>query len=99
MIAKNIAHRAVLAGRSVLFLSAAQMLLDLGAQESARALERRLSLRLREVPSPPRVYYPRCHARYPGTPKGQRVLLLRLPGGGLARARPVHFALLRRGRA
>jgi DNA replication protein DnaC len=42
MIAKNIAHRAVLAGRSVLFLSAAQMLLDLGAQESARALERRL---------------------------------------------------------
>ena len=42
MIAKNIAHRAVLAGRSVLFLSAAQMLLDLGAQESSRALERRL---------------------------------------------------------
>jgi DNA replication protein DnaC len=42
MIAKNIAHRAVLSGRSVLFLSAAQMLLDLGAQESARALERRL---------------------------------------------------------
>lgn len=42
MIAQNIAHRAVLAGRSVLFLSAAQMLLDLGAQESARALDRRL---------------------------------------------------------
>jgi DNA replication protein DnaC len=42
MIAKNIAHRAILAGRTVLFLSAAQMLLDLGAQESARALERRL---------------------------------------------------------
>jgi DNA replication protein DnaC len=42
MIAKNIAHRAVLSGRSVLFLSAAQVLLDLGAQESARALERRL---------------------------------------------------------
>jgi hypothetical protein len=42
MIAQNIAHRAVLAGRSVLFLSAAQLLLDLGAQESARALERRL---------------------------------------------------------
>jgi DNA replication protein DnaC len=42
MIAKNIAHRAVLAGRSVLFLSAAQLLLDLGGQESARALERRL---------------------------------------------------------
>jgi DNA replication protein DnaC len=43
MIAQNIAHRAVLAGRSVLFLSAAQLLLDLGAQESARALERRLN--------------------------------------------------------
>lgn len=42
MIAQNIAHRAVLAGRSVLFISAAQLLLDLGAQESARALERRL---------------------------------------------------------
>lgn len=42
MIAQNIAHRAVLAGRSVLFLSAAQLLLDLGAQESPRALERRL---------------------------------------------------------
>jgi DNA replication protein DnaC len=44
MIAQNIAHRAVLAGRSVLFLSAAQLLLDLGAQESARALELALSL-------------------------------------------------------
>jgi len=42
MIAQNIAHRAVLAGRSVLFLTAAQLLLDLAAQESPRALERRL---------------------------------------------------------
>ncbi|WP_394824171.1 IS21-like element helper ATPase IstB [Pendulispora albinea] len=42
MIAQNIVHRAVLAGHSVLFLSAAKLLLDLGAQESARALERRL---------------------------------------------------------
>lgn len=42
MIAQNIAHHAVLGGHSVLFISAAQMLLDLGAQESARALERRL---------------------------------------------------------
>lgn len=42
MIAKNIAHRAVLAGRSVLFLSASKLLLDLAAQEGARALERRL---------------------------------------------------------
>lgn len=42
MIAQNIAHAAVLAGRSVLFVSCAQLLLDLAAQESARALERRL---------------------------------------------------------
>ena len=42
MIAQNLAHRAVLAGRSVLFLSAAQLLLDLAAQDSARALDRRL---------------------------------------------------------
>lgn len=42
MIAQNIAHQAVLAGHSVLFITAAQVLLDLRAQESARALERRL---------------------------------------------------------
>jgi DNA replication protein DnaC len=42
MIAQNIAHQAVLAGHGVLFLSAAQLLLDLAAQESARALDRRL---------------------------------------------------------
>lgn len=42
MIAQNIGHNAVLAGHGVLFISAAQLLLDLGAQESARALERRL---------------------------------------------------------
>ncbi len=42
MIAQNLAHRAILAGRSVLFLTTAQLLLDLGAQESARALDRRL---------------------------------------------------------
>jgi DNA replication protein DnaC len=41
MIAQNIAHQAVLAGHSVLFTSAAQLLLDLGGQESARALDRR----------------------------------------------------------
>lgn len=40
-IAKNIAHNAVLAGYSVLCLTAAQMLLDLSSQESSRALERR----------------------------------------------------------
>jgi DNA replication protein DnaC len=42
MIAQNIAHQAVLHGHSVLFLTAAQLLLDLGAQESARGLDRRL---------------------------------------------------------
>jgi DNA replication protein DnaC len=42
MIAQNIAHQAILDGQSVQFLTAAQLLLDLGAQESARALDNRL---------------------------------------------------------
>ena len=42
MIAQNIAHEAILAGHSVLVVSAAQLLLDLGAQDSARSLDRRL---------------------------------------------------------
>jgi DNA replication protein DnaC len=42
MIAQNIAHQAILSGRSVLVISAAQMLLDLAAQDSARMLEMRL---------------------------------------------------------
>jgi len=42
MIAQNIAHAAVLAGHHVLFTTAAQLLLDLGGQESARSLARRL---------------------------------------------------------
>jgi DNA replication protein DnaC len=42
MIAQNLAHAALLAGHSALFITAAQMLLDLGGQESARALDRRL---------------------------------------------------------
>jgi DNA replication protein DnaC len=42
MIAQNIANAAVLAGHSVLFTTAAQMLLDLGSQDSARGLDRRL---------------------------------------------------------
>jgi DNA replication protein DnaC len=42
MLAQNIAHRAILAGHSVLFTSAAQLLLDLGSQESSRALDNRL---------------------------------------------------------
>jgi DNA replication protein DnaC len=42
MIAQNIAHQAILKGHSVLFITAAQLLLDLGSQESSRALDRRL---------------------------------------------------------
>ncbi len=42
MIAQNIGHQAVLAGHSVRFVSASQLLLDLAAQDSARALDRRL---------------------------------------------------------
>lgn len=42
MIAQNIAHAAVLAGHHVLFTTAAQLLLDLGGQESARSLAQRL---------------------------------------------------------
>ena len=42
MIAQNIAHHAMQAGHAVLFTTAAQMLLDLSAQDSARALEMRL---------------------------------------------------------
>jgi DNA replication protein DnaC len=43
MIAQNIAHTAVLAGTHVLFTTAAQLLLDLGGQESTRGLARRLN--------------------------------------------------------
>jgi DNA replication protein DnaC len=42
MIAQNIVHAALLAGHGAMFITAAQMLLDLGGQESARALDRRL---------------------------------------------------------
>jgi DNA replication protein DnaC len=42
MIAQNIAHQAVLAGHRVVFLTAAQLLLDLGGQDSVRSLGRRL---------------------------------------------------------
>jgi DNA replication protein DnaC len=41
LIARNIANQAVTAGHSVLFVTAAQLLLDLAAQDSARALVRR----------------------------------------------------------
>jgi DNA replication protein DnaC len=43
MIAQNIAHQAILAGHHVLFTTAAELLLDLGSRDSARALARRLS--------------------------------------------------------
>ena len=42
MIAKNLAHRALLQGHSVLCTSAAAMLNELAAEDSASALERRL---------------------------------------------------------
>jgi len=42
LLTRNIAHAAVLQGYSALFVEASKMLLDLGAQDSARALERRL---------------------------------------------------------
>jgi len=42
MIAKNVAHQAVLRGAHVLCVTAADLLLDLGGQETTRTLERRL---------------------------------------------------------
>lgn len=42
MIARNIAYQSVQAGHSTLFITAAQLLLDLGSAESSRALDRRL---------------------------------------------------------
>ena len=42
MLARNIAHAAVLQGHSALFIEASRMLLDLGSQDSSRGLERRL---------------------------------------------------------
>lgn len=42
MLAKNVVHQAILHGHSALFTTAADLLLDLNAQETARALDRRL---------------------------------------------------------
>ena len=39
MIGRNVAHQAVLAGHSVVFITAAQMLNDLAQQDSARSLQ------------------------------------------------------------
>jgi DNA replication protein DnaC len=41
MIAQNIAHQAIMKGHSVLFLTAAQLLLDLAGKDSARLLDAR----------------------------------------------------------
>jgi DNA replication protein DnaC len=41
-LAQNIAHNAILKGHTALFVTASQMLLDLGSQDSARAIDRRL---------------------------------------------------------
>lgn len=41
-LAKNVGHAAALAGKSVLFTTASDLLLDLNKQETARALEQRL---------------------------------------------------------
>jgi DNA replication protein DnaC len=42
MIAKNLVHQAILHGHSALFTTAADLLLDLSGQETARGLDRRL---------------------------------------------------------
>jgi DNA replication protein DnaC len=42
MLAKNLVHQAVLAGHSARFVAASDLILDLTAQETARALDRRL---------------------------------------------------------
>ena len=42
MLAKNLVHQAVLAGHSARFIAASDLILDLTAQETARALDRRL---------------------------------------------------------
>ena len=42
MLAKNIAHAAVMGGYSAIFITAADLLLDLASQESSRALARRV---------------------------------------------------------
>ncbi|MCG5052848.1 MAG: ATP-binding protein [Myxococcales bacterium] len=42
MIAKNVAHQAILHGHSVLSVTAAELLMDLSSQDSPRGLDRRL---------------------------------------------------------
>jgi DNA replication protein DnaC len=47
MLAKNLVHEAILAGHSARFLTAADLILDLTRQETARALQHRLRSYLR----------------------------------------------------
>jgi len=47
MIAKNLVHQAILAGHSARFLNAADLILDLTKQDSARALQHRLRTYMR----------------------------------------------------
>jgi DNA replication protein DnaC len=47
MLAKNLGHQAILAGHSARFLTAADLILDLTSQDTARALHRRLRTYLR----------------------------------------------------
>ena len=47
MIAKNLVHQAILAGHSARFLNAADLILDLTKQETARALQHRLRTYMR----------------------------------------------------
>jgi len=42
MIAKNILHRAIHKGHTALFVEAAELLVDLGSQDSSRSLEKRI---------------------------------------------------------
>lgn len=77
MLAQNIAHAAVLAGHHVLFTTAAQLLLDLGSQESARGLARRLNHYSQRgavsAPSP----YARALTRLPSASSASPVSLAR----------------------
>jgi DNA replication protein DnaC len=47
MLAKNLVHHAILAGHSARFVTAADLILDLTSQDTARALQRRLRTYLR----------------------------------------------------
>jgi DNA replication protein DnaC len=47
MLAKNLVHQAILAGHSARFLTAADLILDLTSQDTARGLQRRLRTYLR----------------------------------------------------